>query len=87
MTGTIRKSLNNRYKLFKNNLFSTIGKNLATKLSHSNIDPNSHIYRITPIVCDINIDKEIFTKSFKKAVKLGKSGGPDNIFGKRLKTG
>jgi len=49
MTGTIRKSLNNRYKL--------------------------------------NIDKEIFTKSFKKAVKLGKSGGPDNIFGKRLKTG
>ena len=61
-----------------NDFFSTIGANLATKLT-PNAEPFSHIYRVTPSMSEINIDHTKFAKSFQSSVKLGKSSGPDNI--------
>ena len=69
-----------------NNFFSTVGKNLAESLSQitsKTPQPNStnftHIYQITPTVCEINLDENKFEKTFKSTVKVGKASGPDDI--------
>ena len=38
----------------------------------------SHIYQITPTVCEINLDENKFEKTFK-SIKVGKASGPDGI--------
>ena len=66
-----------------NNFFATVGENLANDIpSTSN---NANIYRVTPILSEIQPDISKFEKSFSSAVKEGKSCGPDNITPKDLK--
>ena len=63
----------------KNKIFSTVGKNLATKLSptisndsqEQNSSNFTQIYQITPTVCEINVDDSKFEKAFKSTVREG----------------
>ena len=49
-------------------------------LSKSSSQPiNSHIYRVTPTQSEIQLSKELLKKSFKLAVRIGKSCGIDDI--------
>jgi hypothetical protein len=61
-----------------NCFFSNIGKELAQKLQTEE-DDQSHIYRVTPTISHINVDYNLFVKSFRLAVKPGKASGPDDI--------
>ena len=67
-----------------NSFFANVGKNLAHDLQ-TNVSDNSHIYRVTPTIGEIKLDKELFSKAFRTAVKSGKACGPDNITSKDLK--
>ena len=67
-----------------NSFFANVGKNLAHNLPTSASD-NSHIHRVTPTIGEIKLDKELFSKAFRTAVKPGKACGPDNITSKDLK--
>ena len=68
-----------------NNFFATVGKKLSTPPEiDSDGTTNSYIYRITPTIDKIDYSKELLTKSFKSAVKVGKSCGPDQISAKDL---
>ena len=64
-----------------NSFFANIGKELATNiLSKSSSQPlNNHIYRVTPTQSDIQLSNELLSKSFKSAVRIGKSCGLDKI--------
>ena len=70
-----------------NSFFANIGKELATNiLSKSSNQPlNSHIYRVTPTQSEIQLSKELLTKSFKSAVRIGKSCGLDDVTSNDLK--
>ena len=69
-----------------NNFFADIGKKLATPPEvDSDGNMNSYVYRISPAVSEINLSTDLFTKSFRAAVRLGKACGPDNITAKDLK--
>ena len=70
-----------------NSFFANIGKELATNiLSKSSSQPlNSHIYRVTPTQSEIQLSKELLTKSFKSAVRIGKSCGLDDVTSNDLK--
>ena len=46
---------------------------------------NSHIYPVTQTFSEIKLDKDLFSKSFKTAVKPGKACEPDNITSRDLK--
>ena len=46
---------------------------------------NSYVYCISPAVSEINLSTDLFTKSFRAAVRVGKACGPDNITAKDLK--
>ena len=67
-----------------NTYFATIGKELSQNLPPQE-ENLSNIYRVTPTVSDIKLDINLFSKSFKSAVKLNKACGPDNIKPKDLK--
>ena len=67
-----------------NSFFANVGKNLAYDLPTS-VSDNSHIHRVTPTIGEIKLDKELFSKAFRTAVKPGKACGPDNITSKDLK--
>ena len=69
-----------------NNFFADIGKKLATPPEvDSDGNMNSYVYRISPAVSEINLSTDLFTKSFRAAVRVGKACGPDNITAKDLK--
>ena len=69
-----------------NSFFANVGKNLAThRTENCETNINSHIYRVTPTISNINLDLELLTKSFKSTVKLGKACGADNISSNDLK--
>ena len=64
-----------------NSFFANIGKELETNiLSKSSSQPlNSHIYCVTPTQSEIQLSKELLTKSFKSVVCIGKSCGLDDV--------
>ena len=64
-----------------NEYFSTVG--LSTNLTNDTAS-NSHIYRVTPIVSELNINPDILMKCFK-SVKSGKAPGLDNITSDEIK--
>lgn len=69
-----------------NSFFSNVGKNLAKNIPHDPSFPeNAHIFRITPTLSDITLNKSLFSKSFKRAVKLNKAAGHDHITARDLK--
>lgn len=69
-----------------NNFFASVGHNLAQDLkAEQNSCLNSHIYRITQTLSNIELELEDFTKAFNSAVKPGKSAGIDEITAKDLK--
>ena len=56
-----------------NSFFANVGKKLAQDLP-VNVPDNTHIYRVTPTIGDIELDnKELFSKAFRTAVKQGKA--------------
>ena len=66
--------------------FSNIGKNLSQAIVPPNPAPEiQHVYRITPTLSNIKLEKELLVKSFKEHVREGNACGPDNILGKELK--
>ena len=66
-----------------NNFFVNIGKDLAEKLPSSTENKPSLIYRVTPVMKDVQISHEKMTKHIKK-VKPGKSSGPDNVMSRDI---
>ena len=61
-------------------------KNLSQAIIPPNPAPEiQHVYRITPTLSNIKLEKELLIKSFKEHVREGKACGPDNILGKELK--
>ena len=66
-----------------NKFFANVGKNLATDLhqEHNNVlkDPNESIFRVTPTLSKINLDYDLFQKSFKATVKPNKACGKDSL--------
>ena len=52
-----------------NEYFSNIGKSLSQAIISTNPAPEiQHVYRITPILSNIILEKESFVKSFKEHV-------------------
>lgn len=68
-----------------NSFFANIGKKLAHDLP-TKVSDNSHIFRVTSTIGEIKLDKELFSKAFRTAVKPGKACGQDNITFKRFET-
>ena len=66
-----------------NNLFVNIGKELAEKLPSSTENKHSLIYRVIPVMKDIQISHEKMTKHTKK-VKPEKSSGPDSVISRDI---
>eukprot|EP00111_Clytia_hemisphaerica_P004320 TCONS_00012327-protein len=68
-----------------NSFFANVGKELALALDDWEGQLIEHFHRVTPTVSEINVDFELFTKSLKKAIKVGKAAGADLISAKDLK--
>ena len=69
-----------------NNFFANVGKELALAINEPNRDHGyEHVYRVTPTLTDIELNSNLFEKSFSKAVKVGKACGLDMISAKDLK--
>ena len=68
-----------------NNFFASVGRNLASAHNTSNLNLNSHIYRVVPTINNIDLSFDAFSKAFTAAVKSGKSSGPDEISASDLK--
>ena len=68
-----------------NSFFANVGKELALALGDCEGEMIEHFHRVTPTCSEINIDFELFTNSFKKAIKVGKAAGADLISAKDLK--
>ena len=66
-----------------NNFFVNIGKELADKLPSSTENKHSLIYRVTPVMKDVQVSHEKMTKHIKK-VKSEKSSGPDNVMSRDI---
>ena len=64
-------------ELINEQVFVNIGKELAEKLPSSTENNHSLIYRVTPVMKDVQISHEKMTKHINK-VKPGKSSGRDN---------
>ena len=63
-----------------NDFFATIGSKLASKIhDETYTNPSEHIYRVTPTVDTIIVNKESFSKVFDKIVHTGKSCSPKNV--------
>ena len=63
-----------------NDFFATIGSKLASKIhDETYTNPSERIYRVTPTVDKITVNKESFSKVFDKTIHTGKSCGPDNV--------
>ena len=69
-----------------NEYFSKVEKNLSQAIISPKPAPEiQHVYRITPTLSNIKLEKESLVKSFKEHVLESKACGPDNILGKELK--
>ena len=69
-----------------NEHFSTIRKNLSQATILPNPAPEiQHVYRITPTLSNIKLEKESLAKSFQEHVEEGKACGHHNILGKEPK--
>ena len=66
-----------------NDLFVNIGKELTEKLRSSTENKHSLIYRVTPVMKDIEISHGKMTKHTKK-LKPKKSSGPDNVMSRDI---
>ena len=67
----------------KANTLNKYLSNIGKKFSQAIIPPNpapeiQHVYRITPTLSTVKLEKELFVKSFKEHVQEGKARGPDN---------
>ena len=68
-----------------NNFFVNIVKELAETLPSTTENKHSLIYRVTPVIKDVQISHEKMTKHIKK-VKPEKSSGPDNAMRRNINT-
>ena len=71
-----------------NKFYASVGKELSMALkdpTENETNSNKHIYRVTPTSSEIKPNFELFQKSFKSTVKLGKACGPDKISARDLK--